>query len=66
MKDFVPSTPKVGHGDSNKKGDNRKGDYFEIPSEQSIVEEDRSSVKDKNKHVSINLNKNLQDIMILS
>jgi hypothetical protein len=39
--------------------------YFDMPSENSIVEEDRSSVKDKDKNVSINLNKNFQDIMVL-
>jgi len=32
--------------------------YFDLASDNSIVEEDRSSVKDKDKNISINLNKN--------
>tara|TARA_B110000285_G_scaffold233821_1_gene308802 strand:- start:2039 stop:2155 length:117 start_codon:yes stop_codon:yes gene_type:complete len=36
----------------------KKAEYFALPSDQSIIEEDRTSVKDKDKNVSINLNKN--------
>ena len=57
MVDFVPSTPKTKHVGAFDKKKADEG-YFDLASDNSIVEEDRSSVKDKDKNISINLNKN--------
>ena len=58
IKNAVPSTPKVRHGSQNKKVEAEGNSYNQLLSDESIIEEDRSSVVDKDKKVSINLNKN--------